>query len=444
VKHIYKEIHLEERFFWIFAGVSALFICSFFVPFVLYIAQGCLILLLVAAVFDGMLLFMKKQAVTAKRISPKIMSLGDENRFRLSVEQAYTFPVTAKIIDELPAQFQKRDFELSFSLKAGKEINTSYLLTPSERGEYHFGNINIHISSFLQLVSRHFSIDAEETVQVYPSIIQMKKYELKAFATSFRNHGLKKIRKIGHSYEFEQIKNYVPGDDTRSINWKASGRKGELMANQYEDERSQQIYTIIDKSRSMKMPFNKMSLLDHSINTSLVLSNLILKKHDKAGLLTFSDKIDSVIMAEKGNRQLHRILQSLYNEKEGNTEANYELLYNATRNMIKGRSLLFLYTNFESIYSLQRVLPILRKLNRFHLLVVMFFDNSELSDFANLECKEIKDIYDQTMAKRLVHEKELILQELQRHGIQAIKSSADSLSINTINKFLELKARGMI
>ena len=99
------------------------------------------------------------------------------------------------------------------------------------------------------------------------------------------------MRRIGHSYEFEQIKNYVRGDDYRSINWKATSRRGHLMVNQYEDERAQQVYNIIDKSRSMKMPFNGMSLLDYAINTSLVISNVALQKHDRAGLMTFSDKM---------------------------------------------------------------------------------------------------------------------------------------------------------
>ncbi|MEZ5054237.1 MAG: DUF58 domain-containing protein [Chitinophagales bacterium] len=98
------------------------------------------------------------------------------------------------------------------------------------------------------------------------------------------------MRKIGHSYEFEQIKNYTSGDDIRSINWKATGRRNQLMINQYGDEKSQQIYSILDKSRAMNMPFNGLSLLDYAINTTLVISNTALHKDDKAGLLTFNEK----------------------------------------------------------------------------------------------------------------------------------------------------------
>jgi uncharacterized protein (DUF58 family) len=255
---------------------------------------------------------------------------------------------------------------------------------------------------------------------------------------------VKKIRRLGHSYEFEQIKNYVQGDDFRSINWKATGRKAELMVNQYEDERSQQVYSLIDKSRTMRMPFNGLSLLDYSINASLVISNIALKKHDKSGLLTFSDKIGSSIKADRGQKQLRMILEALYNEEERKMEANYELMYNAVRNLVRGRSLIFFYTNFESLYAVERVLPLLRKINSTHLLVVMFFENTEVKDFSTSAAQDVEEIYLKTIAQKFVSEKNQVVQLLRQYGIQSILTRPEDLSINTVNKYLELKARGMI
>ncbi|MBN2818706.1 MAG: DUF58 domain-containing protein, partial [Bacteroidales bacterium] len=256
--------------------------------------------------------------------------------------------------------------------------------------------------------------------------------------------GIKKIRRIGHSYEFEQIKQYVSGDDTRSLNWTASSRASQLMVNQYEDERSQPVYCLIDKSRTMRMPFNNLSLLDYAINTSLVISNIVLRKHDKAGLLTFSNKMGNFIKAEKSSKQLNKIINTLYSETVQWLEADYELLYSATRNFIRGRSLLLLFTNFESTYALERVLPILRKLNQMHLLVVMFFENTELVSFSEQLCGNLLEINQQTAAKQIIQHKDLVQQMLQMHGIQCIKTKPEELSINTINKYLELKARGFI
>jgi uncharacterized protein (DUF58 family) len=279
---------------------------------------------------------------------------------------------------------------------------------------------------------------------VYPSVIQMKQFELKTLPKISRYHGIKKLRRLGHSYEFEQIKNYVQGDDIRSINWKATGRKAELMVNQYEDEKSQQVYNLIDNSRNMRMPFNGLSLLDYAINTSLVIANTSLQKQDRAGLLTFSDKIGTFIRAERGSGQLQRILDGLYKEEPRNLEANYELLYLTVRNMIPSRSLLFLYTNFESILNMERVLPIIRKINKRHLMVVVIFENTQISEFAEKETKSLEDIYLQTIARKFILEKGAIIQMLRQFGIQSVFSRPEDLSVNTINKYLELKARGMI
>ncbi len=441
---IIKNINFQQRVFLVFVVVIFVFAFSFVLKWLFPLAQFLLILGLLASVFDVFLLFSKNVNFEAERTQANLLSLGDINKIQLKISNHSDFDFYLKVIDELPEQLQIRDFAMLLQISRKETKILEYEIFPTSRGKYEFGDVNIFVVSRIGLVSRKISIKSKSEVAVFPSIIQMKKYELNAIKSMNNMVGFKKIRQIGHSYEFEQIKNYIPGDDNRSVNWKASSRKGELMVNQYEQERLQQVYSVIDKSRSMKMPFNGLSLLDYSINTSLVISNISLQKYDKAGLLTFSDRMGSVIKADNRKNQLTNILHALYNEREHSFEANYELLYSGVRNLIKGRSLIFLYTNFESIYALERVLPILRKINKLHLLVVMFFDNTELKELSEKESSTIMDIYTQTIARKQLMEKMLIQQELLKHGIQAIKSKPEDLSINTINKYLELKARGMI
>ena len=187
-----------------------------------------------------------------------------------------------EIIDELPEQFQIRDFSKKIRLKSNRQKKIDYTVKPVERGEYFFGNILLYVKSLLGLVSGRFTIDAETMIPVYPSFMQLRKYELLSHAAIQTETGSKRMRKIGHSMEFEQIREYVPGDDIRTLNWKASARKGGLMINTYTDEKSQQVYCIIDKGRLMKMPFGGLTLLDYAINSCLVVSNVCLQKQDKA------------------------------------------------------------------------------------------------------------------------------------------------------------------
>ena len=439
-----KNLFLTRRFFIVFGVVVVLFIVSYSFGWLMAVAQTALVVAAAVVLADIGLLFQRNTRLGASRRTPKLMSLGDANRISLDVANRSALRLHLTLVDELPVQFQKRDFSMPLQLAPRESRRTEYELTPTERGEYQFGDINVFAASFLGLVERRFVVAASANVAVYPSVIQMKKFELKAFRQIAHQSGIKKIRRLGHSYEFEQIKNYVVGDDFRAINWKASSRRGNLMVNQYEDERSQQVYCVIDKSRVMRMPFGGLTLMDHAINTALTLSNIILQKKDKAGLLSFSDKIGSTLAADNSPNQLGRILHELYREKEGRGEASYELLFYAIRRLIKGRSLLLLFTNFESMFALERVLPTLRLLNNLHLLVVVSFVNTEIEDFTKQEATTTEDIFHQTIAQKFLNEKLQMTQKLRQFGIQTILTRPEDLSINTINKYLELKSRGLI
>ncbi|MFM2360589.1 MAG: hypothetical protein RLY16_2582, partial [Bacteroidota bacterium] len=253
--------------------------------------------------------------------------------------------------------------------------------------------------------------------------------------------GSKRMRKIGHSMEFEQIKEYVQGDDIRTINWKATARKSGMMVNSYTDEKCQQVYCIIDKGRLMKMPFKGLSLLDYAINSTLILSSVCLQKQDKVGLFTFSNKMGSLLAADRKPTQRAAIMQMLYNESTNFLESDFEMLYLQLRGRIKQRSLLVLYTNFESLAGLKRQLPYLRSIAKHHLLMVVFFENTELKNVAAVSAKNIEEVYHKTIAEKFAYEKRMIVKELQKHGILSVLTAPDQLTINSINKYLELKAR---
>ncbi len=439
-----KSLYLTDRIFYALGGIVLFFFFSFFFEFLFFVALCALVITVALFVVDFFLLYTKRNIVDVKRTVSSVLSLSDENSIFIRIENNSNLNLTIKIIDELPYQLGERDFNIKTSLGKLDKDTIKYKLTPLVRGEYSFGNIHAMISSFIFFIQKKETSFAEFKTAVYPSILQMKQQELIALNHPSFTQGDNKMKKVGKSYEFDQIKSYVSGDDPRNINWKATSRLNELMTNHFEDERSQQVYSIIDKSRIMKMPFDGLTLVDYAINTSLALSNIILKKQDNAGLITFSESVDTVLKADKSNMQLKKLMFSLYKEKYNYSEANYELLYANVRRSIPNRSLLFLYTNFDSFYALERVVPILRMLNKYHLLIVMFFENTELDAYSKHEAKTVLDIYQQTIAKKFILEKDQIVKELKKHGIQSIKCNPKELSINTINKYLELKSVGAI
>ena len=216
------------------------------------------------------------------------------------------------------------------------------------------------------------------------------------------------------------------------------------MINQYEDEKSQPVYCAIDMGRIMRMPFEGMTLLDYAVNSTLVLANTAIRKQDKSGIITFSHKLNTLLPAKRKYGQMQAILNTLYNLHTDFMESSYEQLYAAVSKKIRQRSLIFLFTNFETISALKRQLPYLQGIARRHLLVVIFFKNTELDETINSKVKNTEGLYIQTIAEKFAFEKKQIIFELQQHGINNILSTPDNLSIDTINRYLEIKSRGMI
>ena len=213
------------------------------------------------------------------------------------------------------------------------------------------------------------------------------------------------------------------------------------MVNTFTDEKSQHVYCVIDKGRNMKMPFEGMTLLDYAINASLVLANVTLLKNDKAGLITFSHKPDSFLPADRKGMQMELMLQNLYRQQTDFTEPDFEALYMQIRNRIKSRSLLVLFTNFGSMQGFQRQLPYLKQIAKHHLLLVVFFENTELRELQEKPAEDLEEIYIKTIADKYAFEKRLIVKALRQQGIIALLTPPQQVTINAINKYLELKTR---
>ncbi|MFC4720989.1 DUF58 domain-containing protein [Geojedonia litorea] len=440
----FKSFYIQPRFFYFGIAIVILFVFSYFVPVFFNLAKIAMVVGLGLMTCDILILFIGSQGIRAQRLLPDKLSNGDPNAIEIKIQNNYPFTIYSNIIDELPEQFQIRDFELKLALPSRQSKSIHYQLKPTERGEYHFGNLNVYAHSILGLVARRYTFDSNTMVPTYPSFKQLKKFELLNINQNSMDYGIKKIRRIGHTMEFEQIKDYVLGDDLRTINWKATAKKNSLMVNQFQDEKSQPIYSVIDKGRVMKMPFNGLSLLDYAINASLVISSVALKKHDKAGILSFSKRVDNMVVAQRRNSQMRLILESLYNINTDYFESDFSRLYANIKRNITHRSLILLYTNFETLDGLERQLPYLKAIAKSHLIVVIFFKNTELNDLIANKAETIQQVYDKVIAEKFAFEKRLIVNELKKYGIYSILTTPENLTIDTINKYLEIKSRGLI
>ncbi len=444
MKNIFKSIFINSTFFYALLCVIVAYCFSFFFPSLLVVTHLLLASVLLVLALEIYLLFSVKDGIVAARHCEEKFSNGDSNPITLTLKNNYTFQINATIVDEIPIQFQERNFEIKAHLLQQSTQEFTYSLRPIRRGVYEFGAINVFVSLLLHFVTRKYPIAASQAVKSYPSFLQLKKYELFSPAKISRYIGIRKIRKIGHSTEFEQINEYNVGDDVRKINWKATAKKNNLMVNFYQDEKSKQIYSVIDKGRLMQMPFNELALLDYSINSSLAISNIALKNHEKVGMLCFSNTIDNFVAAEKKSTQLREIIENLYAINTNYLESDFGNLYAYAKRKIPQRSLLIIYTNFETLDGMNRQLKYLKALSRLHLLLVIQFENTELIQFATEKPLTAKGIFEQTIAEKFLLDKKTIAKQLTTYGIKNILTTPENLTLDAINSYFEIKAKGLI
>lgn len=441
---VFKETYLTGRFFTcLLLGVFALVMVYIIPPLWIWVT-GTLCVLGVMLLLELITLYRYKQGFEASRVVADKFSNGEDNPVRVVIRNGYPVGVRCRLIDEIPAEFQNRNISFHANVSSGEQQEIDYTLRPTKRGTYRFGKVRAFISTRLSLVERRYSFDLEQEVAVYPSFMMMHRYELMAYGNYHPENGAIRTRALGGNMAFEQIKPYVVGDDPRTVNWKATAKHNHLMVNTYTEERSQQIYCLVDKGRTMQSPFNGMTMLDHAINTVLTLSNVILKKGDRAGLITFSNTSRNCVRADNRMGQLNKISESLYRLETHYQEADFEKLYVSVVRQIPTRSLLILFTNFDTVTGMKRHLPALRQLATRHLVLVVLFENSELNKAMERPVRGVKDVYFETIAAGFAMEKRQMVRELSQLGIRVILSKPEALTVNSINSYLDLKERKLI
>lgn len=406
--------------------------------------QVALLLLSGLLTADLLLLYSRKHGLQAFRRCADRFSNGDENEVGITVSSSYPFPVRVTVADEIPVEFQLRHLQLRTMLAGKQSVELVYRLRPVRRGAYTFGFIRLFAAGPVGFAERRFTCGSSCTVKVYPSFQQFHTYELAAIGTRLTDPGIKRIRQIGHRTDFEQIREYVAGDNYRAVNWKATARRGQLMVNLYQDERSQSLYCLLDKGRGLQSAFRQMTLFDYAVNASLMLSHIALFKDDQAGLLSFCEKPDTFLPASRRQGHMQRILDTLYNQSADFGESDFASLCLFVGQQISKRSLLVLFTHFSGLNSLNRSLPYLRQLAGRHRLLVVYFSDPELQNLATADPSDEEGYFLQATAEKFLTEEQAIAHRLKTYGIESVYTPPAGLTAAVVNKYLELKVRQVI
>lgn len=386
----------------------------------------------------------KIQMLNIERIVPQKLSLGAPNQVIIKLTNNSSKTISIEIADDFPRQFLVSKERLSTVLHPGEYKSLEYFMTPLNRGDYQFGDIWLRVSSLWQLYQKQLKLPAGCSIKVYPNWLAISKYELFARKGRLQEIGLKPSRRLGQGTMFESLREYVPDDDFRKINWKATARRGKLITQQYESERDQNVIFIIDTGRMMIGEFEGLSHLDYALNATLLLAYVALVKGDKVGLLLFSNEVESYLPPRHGKEHLFRITEHLYNAQGRLVEPDYGKAFRYLGFKHRRRSLLILFTNFFAAGQSHSLVAYLNQLHLVHLPLCVTMKDASLIKKAEAVPESSTELYEKGTAEELLLEKEHTLLQLRRTGTLILDLYPDEISPTLIRTYLEIKLRGRL
>jgi uncharacterized protein (DUF58 family) len=395
---------------------------------------------LVAGLADW-LLTPDSSAIQVERHCEDKLSLGTENPIVLRLRNRWKAPLDLTIRDEPPYLFRIVGNVAGVRLNPRDERQVTYHVTPHARGDYSFGDIFVRFKGPLGLAIRQYRIGAARPIKVYPNLLDIRKYDLLLRRGRTLEAGMRRIRLYGRGTEFESLRDYVPDDEFRQVDWKATARRSRLTSRQYQVERSQNVIILLDAGRTMCVRIEDMTKLDYAINAALMLAYVAASGDDKVGLLTFSEKVDYFLPPAKGRAQALAIMQALYNVPLTTEESDYAgaFLYMARR--WRKRSLVVVFTDLLDPESSRQIITNLQSLASTHLCMCVAISDSNVLAAARAIPNEASEVYEKAAAIEVLHEREQAIGALERAGVIVVDSEPGTLSPAVVNHYLQIKTR---
>jgi len=403
--------------------------------------------LIIAGIMVDLALTPRKEIFAVSREYDYKMSLGASNPVQISVYNQIKRHYTVLIKDEPPLlHFDIEGNRQKLELFPGQNAEMIYHVVPTKRGDYSFGVINIRFQSVLGLFTYQTTIDDTEhkTLKVYPNILDIRQQSLNAHKGYILESGIKPSGHKGLGTDFEGLRDFVPDDEYRRVNWPASARRGKLVTNDYKDEKSQNILLVLDSGRMMTADIHKLSKFDLAVNASLMLGFVGVSKDDKVGLMVFDNRVRLFLPPKKGKSQLQRILASTYNIQPNVVEPDYRAACHHIMEQNKKRSLVCIFTDLIDHEASTQLIRYVSLLMKRHLVVCITLIDSEVIETANLIPANSQELYEKSVAEGVLRDRDRAIAVLQNAGVSVINVPAENLSAATVNKYLELKGKGRL
>ena len=380
-----------------------------------------------------------------REVSEKL-ALGAENEVKVRIRNGADRNVFLQFQDTPPPEMQTDLLPnpLSFKVAPKSRHAVSYHLTPNRRGEYFFGDVYLRAYGTLGLVQRTLRFPLSQRAKVYPSLHESAKFTLMARRGRLQQVGIRAARIQGAGREFESLRDYLPDDEMRRIDWKATARKGKLVSRQYEVERSQTVIIAIDIGRTMLAEIEGVQKLDFAIQAALLLAYVATLSEDQVGLLVFSNEVKTYLPPRKGRGQVYAMMEALYNVKASFDETDYRGAMSYLKARWKKRALVVCFADLWDPDSSRATVNELALLQPRHLVAAVTLLDTKIVDASNQNISSIDSAYEKSVAIQVLEERAKALAILSGRGVLVVDTPADKLSAELVNRYLEVKERLML
>ncbi len=385
-------------------------------------------------------------ALTLSRTVDEKLSLGVANPITITAQNKSQMALRLRVRDLPPPTFDlDGPAERTLILPPDpRPLAFAYQVTPPAKGDFDFGDLFFRYPGRLGLIERQGRVAAGQTIKVYPNLVETAKYELLARRGRLMQLGIRTAKVRGGGSEFESLREYVPGDEYKKIDWSATARRGKLISRQYEAERSQNIILMLDTGRNMLQSIQKMAKLDYVVNTALMLAYVAAAGDDKVGLMAFDAEVRAYLPPAKSKAQVYGILESLYNLNARMVETDYKAAFQNLSTRWRRRSLIVLFSDLVDPDSSAQILDAVPMLSDSHRVVCVTVSDPNILAAANSVPEDSACVYQKAVAVQVLQERRAAISVLKRRGVWTIDSPPEDLSADLINHYLDLKARSLI
>jgi uncharacterized protein (DUF58 family) len=424
-----------RRLLWLLAGAAPLWLLH---PGAALLVDGVILLVALA---DARLA-PGDAAVEVRRRVPARLALGAEAEVALELRNATERPLRLRVTDDVPPELVRQGEDTwERTLGAGGEARIRYRVRAEGRGATTVGDVHLRVRGPLGLVWRQHRVARADPVVVQPGIGDLRRHRLLG-RRRLRDAGVRSVRERGEGGLFESLREYTRGDDPRSLDWKATARRGSLMVRRWEAERSQNVLLAIDAGRLMSERVGDRERIDHALSAALLLADVATAHGDRVGLLVFADRVQQFLPPRRAPLSLYS--DALAAVEPRMVESNYPAAFAYLAAHLRRRSLLVLFTDVIDAHASAALVAHLGRSAARHLPLAVALRNPDLETAATLAVEDEAGAFRRAAAEELLQARAHALAAMQRAGVRVADVQPRHATPGVVSRYLEIKRRGML